>query len=691
MKIGIDVGHCETTAACARRLPGHKFEVRWLNLHGKDTVLPTQIVLTHEQMRKLVGHKRPSHDLIQSLGEIRVGPDLPDAVRRGEELFLYFKAPPSRFDEPCGGTGAARECGITHGMLMACFLSAAVDGILRYNPELEGSVPRSSLDLLIGCPASGEWTSPEAQKEYATLAWKATGVRSARIVPESRAAMFSSVEKKESCISAANGALVLDFGSSTADWTYMLLGRKMIESSWPLGASAIEREMASDAYGRSVQEHGPYAVSTTSFVRVEDHLRRNKEKHYSNPDGRWQNVICEFEEDSREEDGLMPTTTLRVDGEYMGGITGRRAFQVRPAHQDAREDAWEGHCRAFLEEAAGAIRDATYELSQDGAAARGSCPVDVIALTGGASRMGFIQDICREVFPHARVYLESNPSHTVSGGLVWVAIADSQVKRCRAEALEEIQSAPASSLRHLRSNAKDALFDTIAGIAQERADEWAKAPDGDESTLAALQAGLEAAFSAPEARSALEDAAKSTLDAWKDGLADAILQAINRQVRSLYTQDLAEGLMIPRRVWEILPDSIGLEDFDAAQALASLDLRKIVSAMTETIVRIVMWAVAAALAIPTYGISLLVAYIAQNVMKDALSTAELAKPRARDVREEAARKIRGEMEAHRDEILDGFDDRLDALFADMEQKYPAALAETLTRAFRIVTLQEFEV
>ena len=132
--IGIDLGHCETAMAFPRQpdVNDSRYEVRRLVGEKKDQVVATQLILTNEQMKKLSGHKRPEYSLLSGLGEIRIGNKLPAYVPDGEK-FCYFKVPPKYFDRPYGNTECAKECGITHGMLMACFAFALVRNIFLYN------------------------------------------------------------------------------------------------------------------------------------------------------------------------------------------------------------------------------------------------------------------------------------------------------------------------------------------------------------------------------------------------------------------------------------------------------------------------------------------------------------------------------------------------------------------------------
>ena len=176
--IGIDLGHCETTSSYpCQPIPGNdRYEVMRLSEQGKDQVITTQLILTDDQMRRLTHKDSWSFELLQSLGRIRIGNDLPGCVPDGER-FCYFKVPPKDFGKPCCSSEAARQSGLTHGAVMACFAHVLVNNLISCNDTELSATDRKWIDLLVGCPATDDWTGKEAMDAYARLIHKATGVR----------------------------------------------------------------------------------------------------------------------------------------------------------------------------------------------------------------------------------------------------------------------------------------------------------------------------------------------------------------------------------------------------------------------------------------------------------------------------------------------------------------------------------
>lgn len=679
--IGIDLGHCETTAAYPRQTQSDRYEVRRLNLMDKDQVISTQIVLTNEQMRKLKGHPSPSYDLLQSLGEIRIGNSLSAYVSDGEK-FSYFKTAPKDFNKPYGNSACARQCGITHGMLMACFAFSVVDNLLRFNVGDISPEDRENLNILIGCPSTGDWTTLEAQDIYANLVLAATKVHDVRIVPESRAAMFSSVENGQGRISALDGALVFDFGSSTADCTYMLLGRKILEFSWTLGASKIESQIMQDAYQETVKKNGSFAASAASLVDSADQARKAKESYYfgNNRIPIW----CSFQ---NAKNGVMMDTPVLINDQYMKKVTGEDRIEVLCDSRTTLSNSWKELCRAFYREAAKRISEATYYVIEDGERKRVQCEVKNIVLTGGASRMDFIYELCQAVFPNVHIHRETNPSHTVSNGLAWVAVSDENLIACKEAAQQEIASNHECDISTLQNSLCNALFGRVIAIGEERTRAWANRPEENVS-VRVLQDDLAVYMNSPGFQDEVENICGGEIERWKSVLSVSMEKAVNNQVRKLYSEQVAHSLMIPSDIWqELQSGTLSGTQVDMGDILKYIDMSTVILKISKVSIQVVIWAVAWALAAETFGISMLVAAVANLIAEAAMTDTDLDKPRNKNTRAKVAKKIHSKLIESKSEIMKGFKDNLE----QQTKNYSEIVDKTLTAAFEVVTLKRFEV
>ncbi len=685
--IGIDLGHCETAAAIPAQLPAEKkYTVKRLTSKNKDTVINTQIILTNEQMNLLKGKLRPTYDELNRLGDIQIGSNLPEYVQNGEK-FSYFKMPPKDFDEPYGNSETSKACGITHGQLIACYVFALVNSLYKYNRE-ELTMNRSSLELLIGCPATQDWTSSEARKKYAGLVKTATGVKSVYIVPESRAAMFSSVSNERNSISAVKGAVVFDFGSSTADCTYMLMGRKIIEFSWELGASKIEREMAKAGFEAAVKIKGPFTPDLISFAAVENEMRTIKEGYYckqydAEPGGH--PVVCRFQS---AEDGSIVPTLVTINDNFMKQVTEEAEIQIRCDSKTNRTGSWAELCEAFFEEAKKKIEEATYPVpgGKSGIVEQ-RCTIDTVVLTGGACQMDFVYALCKKVFHQATVVREDTPSYTVSNGLGWVAVSDSNLDTCKEAALQEIKSKQDSLVEKLRNDLSGAVFNIVRETAKKITDEWAQAP-GDTQTVRMLQTRLTEYIDSEEGKNELTDTCNQVIKAWKDNLSDNMETAVNNQVKKLYSEAVAKALIIPKDIWKQLQaTSLSLDKIDVAAALKDIDLSGLGAIISKLIIKAVIWAIAGALAFESWGISMLIAWILDDVVDSLMSDEKLDKPRKQSLRLKVAKKITNQLNNKKTEIMGAFEQNLNILTVDFDKM----LDSSLTTAFEIVTLKRFEM
>lgn len=680
--IGIDFGHCETAAAYPFQV-GDKNEVKTLVVNDLNAnVGSTQIILTDDQMRALMGNPYPKYDLLKKIGPFQIG-RLPASVPNGER-FLYFKVAPRHFHEPCGNTYTAKLCKITHAMVMACYIYATVDSIIRKNATELEEADWSHIKLLIGCPTTADWTGHKEKGEYAKLVELATGVESVEIIPESRAAMFSSVSGGVTNISAVGGAAVFDFGSSTTDCTYMLLGRKILEFSWALGASEVERQISQELLERAVQDNGPFTADPNLLAGVIDELRIHKEEYYA---------------------GLLPTmgksyvvnlnedveAMIKMNETLMERVTGERKIEINCDSTTLRTGSWQDLCRAFFQEAKERIQNATYTVyNADGEAKECKCTLDTIVLTGGASKMGFIETICREVFPEKNVRIlrnDVNPSHTVSNGLGWVSVADENLERCKAEAKAAVLSNPDCAPKKLSDAISDEIFELLCSIAKELTQRWADAP-GDDMTIKTLQDWLESATKNPEVIQKMQSICGRNLQSWKKTVSSSMEEAVNAQTQALYASAVAENLILPSDIWQNLDaQSMTLNQLDMHSLLTKIDFSDVAAQIGKYVLKAVIWCAGAVFLVLTGGLSVLLAWLASELTNVLLSDKDMNKPRKRDQRQNVAKQVSKVLTSSKETVMKSFTEA----FAAQTESFEAVVDSSLDIAFKIVTLQRFEV
>lgn len=67
-------------------------------------------------------------------------------------------------------------------------------------------------------------------------------------------------------------------------------------------------------------------------------------------------------------------------------------------------------------------------------------PPKVVLLTGGASRMTFFQQLCRETFPDSVLHVSATPEFDIARGLAYAGHVDEMVRRLKADAAAYVES-----------------------------------------------------------------------------------------------------------------------------------------------------------------------------------------------------------------------------------------------------------
>jgi hypothetical protein len=219
------------------------------------------------------------------------------------------------------------------------------------------------------------------------------------LVPESRAALLHALEVgliRRSEVERT--VLVIDVGSLTTDFTIVAdLQARPSERGHQLGAGLIDRSVL-----RWVLDHSPDREAILAAFEIDpSHLARCE-------------IACReakvrfFDPSFERSPNPRPIFVLEV-------IDTDLDFQARLTKEAVREIV-----DAPLPELAGrswprAFRQAVEDVRAAGE--RQGIEIELVLLTGGPSRMGFVQEICREVFGAASVRIDSEPELAIARGL----------------------------------------------------------------------------------------------------------------------------------------------------------------------------------------------------------------------------------------------------------------------------------
>ena len=353
--------------------------------------------------------------------------------------------------------------------------------------------------FVVGCPAG--WNAT-ARARYRELLMRA-GLREPQVISESRAAFLYAKYAKTVALDIdvlSKTALVIDIGSSTLDFAYIVGGRETGVGTFgdiALGGGILDEELLRlcveqsrerDAIRRVFQE----SRSWYSYCEIE--ARRLKEEYYTrlldDPSTSVKKVlrICY--------DGVQKLT-LKLDGDLARQLT------EKPLN------ALQG--RSFTQAVQDALDHAVRLTADD--------PPCLVLLTGGASRMPFFRQLCREAFRDAAVICCPEPEFSIAKGLSYAGWIDSNLREFRKAIEKEITEERVAytarkAMPQLIPPVTEALVDLlIEEAAVPVVTDWQKGRIG---TLAEMDAQLKQrvteVLDSPMARDALTPALRSWLD-----------------------------------------------------------------------------------------------------------------------------------------------------------------------------------
>ncbi|MEG1651478.1 MAG: Hsp70 family protein [Oscillospiraceae bacterium] len=283
-----------------------------------------------------------------------------------------------------------------------------VRGVLRELYDSGGIKPGESGSFYIGCPAG--WDA-DTREQYRAV-FEAAGYPPAKIVTESRAALMSACRSKHLQVSydiLSKPMLVIDMGSSTTDFAYILRGREIeLQTAGEvfLGGGIMDEillEEAIDSCSKADRLREIFAESSAWRSYCEFAARRLKEKYFSDEDY-WHDRECAQSVVVRYRLPLKFTLLMNSDiadklqNKKIGRLGNRSFMQV------------------FCESLDVVRKKISEHMPQ------------IVFLTGGVSKMPCIREIVRGYFPDAIVVSGNEPEFSVAKGLAWTGEVDEELE-----------------------------------------------------------------------------------------------------------------------------------------------------------------------------------------------------------------------------------------------------------------------
>lgn len=417
--IGIDFGHGETSAAFYNLKTQEKFDLDILPGHK---VIKSAVAILEQEGQQTV-----------CVGDAAIA-NAPMA----KDFQVSFKKRPSEMSQ----TDRAR---------MVAFMRGVYAGILDRHPDYRTRehvvyIARPSQDKL--------WKSEEAA--YLKIAEDA-GLPVAGIQKESRAAYFRARTQPDSKIDqqVKKGVLIVDFGSSTIDFTYLNGSSSApIDDGRPLGASQVEKSLLE------------YALANPSDGVMPQFAAIYGIDENSNP---YNQLLYKFREAKEQFYGKkLPVFSVAFDYGYLTSSEKQQLFGfggISIPRQQLDKILGKNIKGGYIQN----VKDAVIAFKNE--KLKGN-QVSCVYLTGGASRMDFVREIFMEVFglDDSHCPSDDNPSVIVSQGVAHLSYADVKAKE-KEEELKKIAQAAISSFNWeesfnsiIRSSVKAKIIDRAWSI-----------------------------------------------------------------------------------------------------------------------------------------------------------------------------------------------------------------------------------
>ena len=319
--------------------------------------------------------------------------------------------------------------------------------------ELYGSgdlIRNEECSFYIGCPAGWDRNAREHYREI----FERAGYPPAKIISESRAAMVSACQSKHLQIGVdilSKPVLVVDIGSSTTDFAYIMGGKEVemqtagevVLGGGLMDEILLEESVAASGLGRKKIQH-VFEESEPWRTYAEFAARRLKEKYYSDEEY-WstheckESIVLHYDRPVK--------LTLRMDRGTADKLINKKIQKL-------------GN-RSFHEVFIASLQDVRDNIS-------GSLP-ELIFLTGGVSKLPAIRDWCCSVFPEAVVISATDPEFSVAKGLAYCGRIDEDIRAFREELDQLIKSSTIEDIvsKHIPTLYKDAVDCLVEPIVTE--------------------------------------------------------------------------------------------------------------------------------------------------------------------------------------------------------------------------------
>lgn len=370
--------------------------------------------------------------------------------------------------------------------------AAGVLTALRDHTTIRDVLDSGDASFVVGCPA--DW-SREVRDRYRTLLTSA-GLPNVHLVSESRAAFLSAAmtdDQDELRRLLMDCALVIDLGSSTLDLAYVCDGQEYAVSTMgtQVGGGILDELLLEHAISQHCAEEADVIRKVLDSEpawknRLMLSARRLKERFFTLNNG----------------EALTKQETIFREGRHVLDITISDAvieeLSERPSSLLNGE--------SFRSRLMNCLMMAQQVTSNR--------PPKIVLLTGGASRMAFFRQLCRDTFPNAQFQYSTSPEYDIARGLSCAGHIDEMLKRLKEDVASYVES---DAVENHVAQAMPKLTEALSGVMTDALLEQVILPE-----FRAWQQGKTDTFADMEAKCQPRAEELLKTDKWREQLATVV-------------------------------------------------------------------------------------------------------------------------------------------------------------------------
>lgn len=433
--VGIDFGHGETSAGFldSDNVIGNEVQMSDLNIVGEEKVKPSVVCIM------------PSDDVVISPSAYQIA--------KAKELGISFK-------DPLIGSEKYSKISDSHLRFFEMFLSKTYEAIRgnSNNPLHVSQDGETDFLVYIACPSGWNEEQINAYKEFTN---STCNIPVVDIVKESRAAYIAARRTVGGGIRTQGGnVLVIDYGSSTIDFTYFNNESRFepVHEGYKLGARIIE-----ETFLEYLKEHESEAYENISLV----------EKKCGPIKGN--NVLLYIIRKLKEEYFISPNQEifqLSIDLSKILLDKSLRGRYIEPSSGD-------GYSKQKVLDILSAYINDLANMLDDFLTKEGVSSIDKVILTGGASRMFFFKELVSQKYDvykdNGTLIVDLNPSLTISRGIAAFGYMNEKSETNETPLWEDVNEFINSSLpdilrKALNSAVADIYYKEFTQITQKYSD-----------------------------------------------------------------------------------------------------------------------------------------------------------------------------------------------------------------------------